>query len=94
MPNTRSAEKRLRQNAKCRSRNRAAMSRLRSQVKALRAAVEAGDAATAKTELTKCESLLDRTARKGIIHKQTAARNKSRLCAQVSKLAAAGPAAQ
>lgn len=76
MPNTRSAKKRLRQDEKKRIRNQAAKTRIKTETKK---ALAGGDVATAL-------SAIDRAAAKGIIHKNTAARKKSRL---VSKLNAA-----
>ena len=86
MPNTSSAEKRVRQNVTHRARNRAHKSRLRHQVKMLQAAIDAGDATTAQVEYRKCASLLDRIAQKGCIHPRNAARNKSRLALRVAKI--------
>lgn len=79
MPNTRSAKKRLRQDEKKRVRNQAAKTRIKTETKK---ALAGGDVATAL-------SAIDRAAAKGIIHKNTAARKKSRL---VSKLSAASAA--
>jgi small subunit ribosomal protein S20 len=87
MANTKSAEKRIRQNAAARDRNRAHRSRLRTAVKRLRAAVDAGDSAKAAELLTATLSIVDATAQKKIIHANTASRYKSRLCLAVNKLA-------
>ena len=87
MPNTRSAEKRVRQNVTHRARNRAHKTRLRNQIKALRTAIAAGDVAAAQTEYRKCASLLDRVAKKGVIHPRNAARNKSRLAQSIARMA-------
>ena len=62
MANTKSAEKRIRQNAKERERNRGHRSRLRTAVKRLRTAVESGDAAQAKELLPQTLSIVDATA--------------------------------
>lgn len=86
MANIKSAEKRIRQNATRRARNRAARSRLRTAVKKLRAEVEAGNAEKARELLSPTLSLIDRTAQKGIIHKNNAARTKSRLAKSVAEL--------
>jgi small subunit ribosomal protein S20 len=76
LPNVKSAEKRMRTNEIRRERNRAFRSRLRSALKKVRSAdsAEAGMAA-----LGEASSLLDRAARKRIIHPNKAARTKSRL---------------
>jgi small subunit ribosomal protein S20 len=86
MANTKSAEKRIRQNAAARDRNRGHRSRLRTAIKRLRAAVDAGDAATAADLLPTTLSIIDATAQKKIIHANTASRYKSRLASQVKAL--------
>jgi small subunit ribosomal protein S20 len=88
MANTASAEKRHRQSQLQRDRNRARKSALRTAVKKLRTAVEAGDAETAKKLLPDTLSLLDRTASRGVIHTNQAARSKSRLTKAVDGIAA------
>ena len=86
MPNVKSAEKRMRTNAIRAERNRAFRSRLRTALKKVRTAenTEAG-----QTALREATSLLDRAARKRIIHPNKAARAKSRLSAFIGKLGAA-----
>jgi len=86
MANTKSAEKRIRQSAAARDRNRAHRSRLRTAIKRLRAAVAAGDAATASGLLPGTLSIIDATAQKKVIHANTASRYKSRLASQVGAL--------
>jgi small subunit ribosomal protein S20 len=88
MANTRSAEKRLRQTAKQRDRNRAQRTRMRSAVARLRRTVEAGDATKAQELLDPTLSLIDRTAQKKVIHANAAARSKARLVHAVKKLSA------
>ena len=83
MPNVRSAEKRARQNRRRRDRNRHDRTRLRTAIKKVRQAATAEDARTA---LTSAESILDRLARKGVIHRNVAGRTKARLAAHVSRL--------
>ena len=85
MPNVKSAEKRMRTNAIRADRNRAFRSRLRTALKKVRTAATADAGATA---LREASSLLDRAARKRIIHPNKAARAKSRLSAFIGKLAA------
>ena len=87
MANTKSAEKRNRQNVKQRERNRAHRSRLRTAVKKLRSAVDSGDAGTARELLPQTLSIVDATAQKKIIHSNTASRTKSRLTKAVNGLA-------
>jgi len=86
LPNVKSAEKRMRTNEIRAARNRAFRSRLRSALKRVRTAGNQGEGATALREAT---SLLDRAARKRIIHPNKAARAKSRLSAFIGKLSAA-----
>lgn len=86
MANTKSAEKRNRQNVKQRERNRAHRSKLRTAVKKLRSAVESGDADQARELLSPTLSVVDATAQKKIIHPNTASRTKSRLSKAVAGL--------
>jgi len=86
MANTKSAEKRNRQNVQARERNRAHRSTLRTAVKKLRAAVASGDAAQAKELLPATLSVIDKTAQKKVIHANTASRYKSRLAQKVAGL--------
>ena len=79
MPNTASAKKRLRQNAKRRLHNRSLKSRVRSQIRRVREAVAAGDAEKAQAEFRVASKRLDQAASKNLIHKNAAARSKSRL---------------
>jgi small subunit ribosomal protein S20 len=74
-----SAEKRNRQNVILRERNRGYRSRMRSGIKKLRTLVESGDTAAARAALPATLGLIERTAQKGVIHRNTAARYKSRL---------------
>jgi small subunit ribosomal protein S20 len=81
MPNTTSAKKRLRQNVGRRARNRAAKSMIRTHVKQVREAIAAGKTAEADAALKVAVKRIDQTAAKGIIHRNAAARTKSRLSA-------------
>jgi small subunit ribosomal protein S20 len=76
VPNVKSAEKRMRTNEARRARNRRDRSRLRTAVKRVR---EPGDSSATAEDLRRAISLLDRSARKGLIHPNKAARDKSRL---------------
>ena len=89
-----SAEKRERQNKVRRMRNRAAKSTMRTAVKKFDAAIVAGDKDAAASALALSFKLLDSTASKGIIHKNTASRKKARLHARFNKLTDAKVAAQ
>jgi small subunit ribosomal protein S20 len=84
-----SALKQQRQSLKRRARNRKNVSQLKTQVKKLRGAVAAGDGAAAKASLNETISIIDRAAKKGVIHDNAAARYKSRLSRRVKTLAAA-----
>ena len=79
MPNTASAKKRLRQNDKRRQHNRSLRSRMRTQIRRVREAVESGDSEKAQTEFRIASKRLDQAAAKNLIHKNAAARSKSRL---------------
>lgn len=76
MPNIRSAKKRMRQAVKRRARNQTQRSAMRTAVKRVRTAATAEEAQAA---FRKAEELLDRAARKNLIHRNAAARQKSRL---------------
>ena len=89
MANHDSAIKKNRADMQRRLRNRNHVSRLRTHVKKLRAAIDSGDGATAKGLLDETLSMVDRTARLGVIHDNTASRTKSRLTRAFNKLAAA-----
>jgi small subunit ribosomal protein S20 len=86
MANTKSAEKRIRQNAEARQRNRSQRSHLRTAVKGLRSAVESGDAARAQELLPGTLGVIDASAQKKVIHTKTASRYKSRLARTVGAL--------
>ncbi|HVT17347.1 MAG TPA: 30S ribosomal protein S20 [Thermoanaerobaculia bacterium] len=86
MANTKSAEKRNRQNSQARDRNRGQRSRLRTAIKRLRGALASGDAAKAAELLPATLSVIDATAQKKVIHTNTASRYKSRLTRQVAQL--------
>lgn len=79
-----SADKAHRQNIKRREQNRQTRSKLRTALKSIRAAIDQGDLAGAKTALTATFSLVDKMANKGIIHKNTAGRYKSRLAKRLA----------
>ena len=87
MPNHKSAEKRVRQNEKRRLVNRSNRSSLRTQIKKLRSAIDGGDAAQSQELLLPTISAIDKAVNKGVLHKNTAARYKSRLSGHVNKSA-------
>lgn len=79
MPNSPSAKKRVRQNAKRRSLNLWRKRSIKDQTKSFLAAVHAHDVSAAETEFRKACGLLDKIACTKTIHRNTAARRKSRL---------------
>jgi small subunit ribosomal protein S20 len=82
---TKSALKANRQNIKRRDHNRQMRSSLRTALKAIRAALDGDDVAGAKAALSKTVSIVDKMAAKGIIHRNTAGRYKSRLSSHVKR---------
>ena len=91
MAHSLSAKKRIRQNLKSRARNRARKDAVKQQVKGFLGAVASGDFGKAETEFRQVARRLDKVAAKGTIHKNTAARRRSRLARRLNaaKLAAA-----
>lgn len=79
MPNHKSAEKRMRQNEKRRLKNRGNRGKLRTGVKKLRGALSGADAGAVETLLPQTVSLIDKAVQKGVLHRNAAARFKSRL---------------
>jgi small subunit ribosomal protein S20 len=86
VPRIKSAKKRMRQAVGATARNRTQRSQLRSAIKKVRTAA-AADAAEAYAAAVK---IIDRAGRKNLIHRNAAARQKSRLSKLVTKLADAG----
>ena len=85
MAHSKSAKKRVRQNEEQRLRNRHHRSRLRTAIKNLRAAVAAGDQDASQEQLPGTIALRDRMAGRRVIHRNAAARTKSRLSRLVAK---------
>ena len=88
MANSPQAKKRARQAVKRRGHNASLRSRVRTVIKRVNAAIEAGDAEQAKAAYSEAVPVIDRMADKGIIHKNKAARHKSRLNEQIKGLSA------
>ena len=88
MANHKSAEKRNRQAERRNEVNRRNRGALRTEIKRLRAAVEEGNREEAQTLLPKTVSVIDKSVQKGVLHKNAAARYKSRLTGSVTKLPA------
>lgn len=89
MANIKSQIKRNRQNEKRRLRNRVFRGRARTAVKHVRAALSGGDLPAAQEALIQAVRALDKAAEKGVIHKNNAARRKSRLMKRLAALKAA-----
>lgn len=86
MANIRSAIKRVRQSARRRVRNRIVRSSMRTFVKKARTILEEGDTAQAAGAVREAISALDKAAQKGVIHRNSADRRKSRLMKRLSTL--------
>ena len=86
MANHFSAIKRARQTEKRTNVNRANLSKVRSTLRALREAIAAGDKKSAEAQFQLTVSAVDKAIRKGTLHKNTAARYKSRLQKRMNKL--------
>jgi small subunit ribosomal protein S20 len=76
------ARKRHRQSLESRVRNRSVRTRVRRQMRLMRVAIEDGDAAKVKELLPETISVIDVGARKGVLHRNTASRYKSRMARQ------------
>ena len=85
MANTQSAIKRIRQSEKRRQRNRKVRTETRTYVKRARAQIDAGELAEAQGSVARALRALDRAAEKGVIHKNNAARRKSRLMLRLNE---------
>lgn len=85
MANIKSAIKRNKQNEKKRIRNRVYRGEARTYVARARTAIEGKDAEAAKAATLAAISALDKAAQKGVIHKNNAARRKSRLMKQLAE---------
>ncbi len=86
MANIKSAKKRAIQAEKARKHNASRRSMTRTYLKKVVAAVAAGDKVAAQAAFDAAQPVLDRMATKGLIHKNKAARHKSRLAAQIKAL--------
>ncbi len=86
MPNIKSAIKRVKTNEALNAQNTTAKSSMRTAVKKVEAAITVNDAATAKEAFVSAASKLDKAASKGLIHKNAAARKKSRLAKKANAL--------
>ena len=87
MPNHKSSEKRVRQSEKRRVINRSNRTKVRTYIKKLRAALESGNGADVQTVLLETISVIDKAVQKGVMHKNAAARYKSRLTVRANQAA-------
>jgi small subunit ribosomal protein S20 len=87
MANTKGARKAARQSEKRRTHNTSLRSALGSAIKSASKAIEAGDKAAARKTLSVASGIIDRIADKKIIHKNKAARHKSRLAVRLKAMA-------
>ena len=88
MAHSLSAKKRIRQNAKRRTMNRARKSQVKTQIKRFETALDQGDAAAASEQFRLVVKKLDKVAGTSTMHKRTAARKKSRLAKRLNGLMA------
>ena len=87
MPNHKSAEKRVRQSEKRRMINRGHKTKVRTYIKKLRAALDSGKGEDIQKVLPETISVIDKSVQKGVLHKNAAARYKSRLTARANQAA-------
>ncbi len=87
LANSKSAEKRARQADAARARNVTQRSKVRTAIKKVTTSIEAGDKVKATAALKEATPIIDAMARKGIIHRNKAARHKSRLARKAKALA-------
>jgi small subunit ribosomal protein S20 len=87
LANTASAKKRARQAEKHRQNNAGLRSMVRTFIKKVYAAIESGNQTLAVESFNKAQPVIDRMANKGLLHKNKAARHKSRLTNHIKKMA-------
>ena len=86
MPHSKQAAKRHRQSLRRRAANRARLSAMKTQIKRTEAAIAGKDSAKAKDALRDAMRKIDKAAKAGTIHKNTAARRKSALARKIAAL--------
>ena len=86
MANIKSAQKRARQAVQRRAHNVSLRTSARSAIKEVKKAIAAGDKKAAAAALVKSQAVIDRVAGKGVLHKNAAARHKSRLAGAIKAL--------
>ena len=87
MPNHKSAEKRVRQSEKRRVINRGNRSKVRTYIKKVRTALDSGKSDEIQSVLPETISVIDKAVQKGVMHKNAAARYKSRLTLKANQAA-------
>lgn len=87
MPNIKSAKKRVELSKAANAANKAAKSELKTTIKKFDAAVAGGDRAQADAAYKTAVKSVDQAAKKGLLHKNTAARKKSSMAVKMNKLA-------
>ena len=87
MPNHKSAEKRVRQSEKRRVINRGNRTKVRTYIKKVRAALDSGKSDEIQSVLPETISVIDKAVQKGVMHKNAAARYKSRLTLKANQVA-------
>ena len=87
MANIKSARKRARQTVGLRAKNMSLRTTARSAIKDVKKAIAAGDKKAAATALVKSQAVIDRVAAKGVLHRNAAARQKSRLAHAIKAMA-------
>ena len=80
------ARRRMKKTEKCRLNNKSIKSSMRSQLKKVSQAIDAGDKEQAQAELNRAMKKLDKAAKQNIVHKNQAARRKSRLQKKINAL--------
>jgi small subunit ribosomal protein S20 len=88
MPNHKSSEKRVRQSEKRRVINRSNRTKVRTYIKKMRAALDSADQQAIQQVLPEAISVIDKSVQKGVLHKNAAARYKSRLTVRANQAAA------
>ena len=87
MPNHKSAEKRVRQSEKRRVINRSNRTKVRTYIKKVRVALDSGKSDEIQSVLPEAISVIDKAVQKGVMHKNAAARYKSRLTLKANQAA-------
>jgi len=86
LPNIKSSERSVKTDALRRSQNLSTKSTVRTAIRKVTASVDAGNADESKTLLTNASSVIDKAVAKGVLHKNAAARKKSRLAKKINQI--------